>query len=392
LTIEINDKDVQEWLEECNTESTRNNYRYGIGIFFKWLQDAKGKTIQDYKDMDTKDRMHYALVFQKSKPMSEGRVYKSKRKRGFKTSDPKPLSNNAINSVLSALQSFTFHLNPDRPLPLKGKRIAIEEDMDSHDYSKEDLGKLYNFQDAKGKAIIAVASSCGLEVSSFLALDRQRVEKEIKILEEKTKADPNTPQYIFYDTIRGKTKVKGLCVLNPLAIESLKQWLPLNHSDNLFDMTRSGITKFMKSAARKANLTTTGRVRFHKIRSWVYTNLLRASFSSEEAKMIVHKAIPKSDSTYLKLKAGIQEKYPQVYDQFLNIRSTLNGSGIIKKDLAKTQSTVVELANEVQRLKAENERLRIDRTEMDKLKDQFEEVKKLFKEKELKRFEDLAKA
>jgi len=333
MTIEINDKDFSEFLEELKTESTRNIYSYGLGIFFKWLNESKGLTIADFKTMKTKDRVHYALVFQNSKPLGEGRIYKSKRKRGMKEAQPKPLSNNAINSVLSALQSFAFHLDPDRPLPLKGKRVAIEEDTTSHDYSKEDLGKLYDFQDAKGKAIIAVASSCGLEVKSFLALDRERVEAEIRALDEKTQLDPKTPQFIFYDTVRGKTHVKGLLVLNPLAIESLKVWLPQNPTKTLFDMTTSGITKFMHNAVKKANLELKGRVRFHKIRSWTYTNLIRAGFSSEESKIIVHKSIPKSDATYLKLKEGITEKYPQVYEQFLNIRSHMNGNGLKKVNL-----------------------------------------------------------
>jgi integrase len=339
MTYEINDKDVTEWLEECRSESTRNLYRYGLGIFLKWLETQKHLTITDYKAMTTKERIHNALLFQNSTPTSEGRTYKSKRKRGFKKLEPKPLSSNAINSVLTALQSFTQYLDPDRPLPLRGKRVQIEADTSSHYFSNGDLARLYDYQDAKGKAIIAVASACGFEVSALLNLDRNRVEQEIK------RADQENREFIFFEQTRGKTKVKRLCVLNPLAIQSLKEWLPQNPTETLFDMTKSGITKFMRRACKKANLQLTGRVRFHKIRAWTYNQLIRAGLSSEEAKFIIGKKIPVSDSTYLRLKQGIEEKYPKVYDNYLNI-----------KPLVKARD-IEEAKTEIQKRKSEYEQL-----------------------------------
>jgi hypothetical protein len=74
----------------------------------------------------------------------------------------------------------------------------------------------------------------------------------------------------------------------------------------------------MQRTAKKANLATTGPVRFHRIRAWTYNKLLQG-FSEPEAKYIVGKAIPHSDSTYLRLREGIERKYPKVYDEYLNI-------------------------------------------------------------------------
>lgn len=340
--MKIEDKDVDDFLAELKTPGTRRIYEFGLSFFARYL-DGQGKTLGDFKAMTTKERMHMALTFQNSHPKGEPRAYPSTRRKNPIVREARELSNNSINSVLTAVQSFCSFLDPDRPLPLKGKRIPLEEDVHGYDFLRGDLGKLYDSQDVRGKAIIACASSCGLDVSSFLALDRRRIEQELKILEGKTAQDPNTPQCVFYDTIRGKTKVKGLIVLNPLAVQSLREWLPLNPGDALFDITKSGMPKWLKSAVRKANLTVTGNVKFHKFRSWVMTNLIRAGFSDFEAKIVVHKKIPMGDSTYLKLKDGIVEKYPMVYEQYLNVKANGNGNGKVKQILVDQAKELAEM-------------------------------------------------
>jgi hypothetical protein len=222
------------------------------------------------------------------------------------------LSKNAINGVLTAIQSFCIYL--EKPLLLRGKRCGIEDDNHSHYFVNGDLEKMYDVSDYKGKAILACACSLGWEVSDFLVLNRKLVEDHIR------KADAEGRTFIYFKTVRTKTHVPRLAVLNPLAIQSLKQWLPLNPTDRLFDMTKSGITKFMQSTAKKAALNTTGTVRFHRIRAWTFNSLLKGGFSDAEAKYIVGKAIPHSDGTYLRLQEGIEQKYPKLYNEYLCIK------------------------------------------------------------------------
>lgn len=313
----VEDKDVSAWLSECRKKATRDAYTYATKLFFTWLKKQKNVSLDGFKCLSAKDMKHLVLEFQNSEPKGEGRIYKSKHKHrdtksNIRTLEPEPLSKNAINSVLTALQSFCMYL--EKPLLLKGKRVGIEDDTHSHYFANGDLGKMFDVCDLKGKAIIATATSLGWEVSDFLALDRTLVESHIK------KAEVEGKQFIFFECRRTKTNVPRLAVLNPLAIKSLKEWLAINPTKTLFDMTKSGITKFMKSTARKANINTTGSVRFHRIRAWVFNSLLKAGLSELEAKYIVGKAIPHSDATYLRLKEGIEEKYPQVYETYLNIK------------------------------------------------------------------------
>lgn len=317
MSKQINDKDVEAWLSECRTKSTREAYIYGSNLFFKWLLKEKSVNLEQFKQFSPKEIKTLLLQYQNSEPKGEGRVFKSKHvhrdtKTNIRVSEPKRLSKNAINMVLTAIQSFCMYL--DKPLLLKGKRVNSEDDTHSHYFANGDLEKMFDVCDLKGKAIIAVASSLGWEVSDFLALDRKLIEDHL------AKAESESKQHIYFPCTRTKTHVPRLAVLNPLAIRSLKEWLAVNPTNTLFDMTKSGITRFMISTAKKANLKTTGNVRFHRIRAWVFNSLLKAGFSEPEAKYIIGKGIPHSDGTYLRLQQGIEEKYPSYYEAYLNIK------------------------------------------------------------------------
>jgi integrase len=206
---------------------------------------------------------------------------------------------------------------------------------------------MYDVSDFKGKAILACAASLGWEVSDFLALDRTLVEQHLKRAEEEKQ------QYVYFQTTRSKTHVPRLAVLNPLAVEALKNWLPLNPTARLFDMTKSGISKFMQSTAKKANLTTTGSIRFHRVRAWVFNSLLKAGFSDSEAKYIVGKAIPHSDGTYLRLREGIEQKYPRFYNEHLNIKpqrvmipeDVKRENEDLKQRISQTEQKLADLEN-----------------------------------------------
>jgi len=314
----MKDRDVEAWLSECRTKSTRFIYSWRVNLFFKWLQTEKKLSLTDWKALTPKEMKTYALQFQNSEPKGEGHTFHSKHKHQDTKShehvlEPKRLSNNTVSGILTALQSFCVYL--EKPLAFKrGARFATEDDDHSHYFVNGDLAKMYDCSDYKGKAILAVATSLGWEVSDFLALDRPLVEAHLK------KAEEDKQQYVYFESRRTKTHVPRLGVLNPLAIEALKNWLPQNPTSTLFDMTDGGIVKFMQRCAKKANLTTTGPVRFHRIRAWTFNSLLKAGFSDSEAKYIVGKALPHSDGTYLRLREGIEQKYPKFYHEHLNIK------------------------------------------------------------------------
>jgi hypothetical protein len=144
--------------------------------------------------------------------------------------------------------------------------------------------------------------------------------------------------------------VARLAVLNPLVIKSIKEWLPMNSTNTMWDLSVNGIIKFVKVAANKANIVKTGNIRFHRIHAWTFNSLLKAGFSELEAKYIIGKQVPQSDATYLRLREGIEAKYLKVYEEHLNIkpdRVSPIAEGVVKQQ-----------ANEIDEMKKELEGLR----------------------------------
>lgn len=315
----LGDKDIEAWLSECRTKSTRQIYTYGANLFFTWLQKEKGLGLKqstdekgivvwnlEFKALSMKEMKTMLLQYQNSKPLSMGHQFKRKYL------PPKPLSINAISDVITAIQSFCMYL--EKPLRLKGKTLNREDDTHSHYFEEtSDLTKMYEICDLKGKAILATAASLGWGRADVLALKRDFIEAHLK------KAQVEGKEYVYFESKRIKTGVPCLGVLNPLAIKSLREWLAVSHESTLFYEYRSSITKFMLSTAKKANLVTTGNVKFHRIRAWTFNTLLRAGFNELAAKYIVGKAIPHSDSTYVRLRKDIEEKYPKLYGEYLDI-------------------------------------------------------------------------
>lgn len=124
----------------------------------------------------------------------------------------------------------------------------------------------------------------------------------------------------------------------------MKIWLAENKSENAVNITKSGIDKGLKALAKQSNLVTTGNVRFHRIRGWTFNSLLRAGFSELEAKYVCGKQISHSDSMYLRLKEIIEEKYPRLYDQFLNIKPQVNGGvKVLAEKVSEIEQTIADL-------------------------------------------------
>jgi integrase len=166
------------------------------------------------------------------------------------------------------------------------------------------------------KALLATACSQGWEISMFLEQKRDKVERRI------AHADQNGVQFVFFMDAREKTGEPRLCVLNPLAVECLKKYLAVRVDDDarLFPITADGVQKMLYRLAKDANLKTTGSLRFHNIRKWLMSRLSRCNFNEFQIKFVMGKSIGISDGVYLQtLQSEIEEKYPVVYNDYLNI-------------------------------------------------------------------------
>jgi hypothetical protein len=298
------------WLEECRSPNTRYQYEMRMRIFLEWY----GKPLSSFLALSPKDMRHVAVMFQneavagwKPKSRLNAKVY-----LGRPVPELKP---NTIIGVLTALGSFcAFN---DKPLRLRGKRMQVQIDLDSHSFSNADLARMFEIGTTQEKALIATLCSTGWEVSSVLGLDAGFIWNHV------CRAKENGQKFVYFLDQRKKTGVRRLGVLNPLALEWLGEWLKEWHGQTCFKFrTKEGVSDMLKRLARQGHVHTVGRVHTHSIRAWVISALSHAGFNEWQIKYVVGKSIPVSDATYLRtLQQEVEEKYPLAYEGYLNIYS-----------------------------------------------------------------------
>jgi hypothetical protein len=269
---------------------------------------------------------HVALVFQNEalagwKPTSRLNcvIY-----HGHTVPNLKP---NTIIAILTALGSFCAA--NDKTLRLRGKRLRIQIDLDSHSFTNVDLTRIFEVGTIQEKALVASLCSLGWEISSVLTLDMDFIRNHLD------RAKENGLKFVYFLDQRPKTGVRRLGVLNPLALEWLGEWLKEWHGQWIVQKgkkvwknacfkftTKEGVNDMLKRLARQGHVHTVGRVHLHSIRAWVISALSHAGMNEWQIKYIVGKSIPVSDATYLRtLQQEIEEKYPAAYEGYLNIYS-----------------------------------------------------------------------
>ncbi len=303
----VSNKSIEGWLNEFSNPSTRRMYKNRIQNFFA----ATGLSEEKLREMEPDD-IKSAIMNYRREALAKGE------------------KQNSVLAVIIAVRSYLAQINKSVKFR-RGMLGKVEADNESHVFTNGDLKQLFQVGDTQEKAIIATASSLGWEISSFLELERERVYRLIE------HAKANDEKFIFFEDTRSKTSEARLAVFNPLAIEWLSKYLETRKDDNpkLFPFTPDGIQKMLSRLAVNSGLKTTGGLRFHNIRKWLMSRLSRCGFNEFQIKFILGKAIGVSDRTYLQtLKVEIEEKYPTVYNDYLNIDFQA-ASGISKEQVKK---------------------------------------------------------
>ena len=325
--------DVLEWLRELKTDNTIRVWSWVTQRFFEWYAvNHEGQTAQDFAKVDPKAMAH-ELLFYQSHLQQHG------------------TSANTIRIAVTAIRSYCEYL--DKPLRLKNKIVKSEIDTSSHVFENGDLTAMFNVGDTKEKAILATMASLGWECEGVLELKREFIEQQLAI------ATSAGAKFVFFNAQRGKTHALRYGILNPLAIEWIQKWLAGHAStahEPLFNLTRSGLNKLLRRLATEAKIKTSGRVHSHLIRGWTMSQLSDAGFNEWEVKFAVGKAIPASDATYLRrLKNAIEDKYPKVYDQYLNINPPIIKETVKPEQVKSLEEQVKALTELVAEQKKEYE-------------------------------------
>lgn len=353
-------------MAEKRSHTTRRSYLYRIRKFLEY-HDI---TPEELLDMSPKEARTLALRYQ---------------------NENTALSNNTLLGRLTTVASFMDYY--DKTINWKrGTRVTPRPDTKSHVYTNGDLSKMFEVADTRDKAILALASSLGWEISGFVDLKRKTLRKLIDNAKE------NNEQFVYFKDTRQKTGQPRLGVLNPLALYWCDKWLKLSENSprreresdtinpitltakrrvsDIFDLTGNGIHNAMRKLAKKANLKLTGLPRFHNIRKWVMSGLSRSGFNEFQIKYVLGKAIPMSDQVYLQtLDQEIRERYPSAYENYLNLSTTISKD--LKKKIEDENKRLKEKVSKVESENAElNDRVKQLETKKDKRNGDIEELKK----------------
>lgn len=287
----MQNKTVSEWLSEYKNRKTRNDMNTRLEKFLA----SVNMSIEDLMKLTSKEAKHLVLQYQ-------AKQVKAK------------IPNNTILANITSVRALFKFL--EKPLVFGRGRLVQLQEGKKHSFSNGDLGKMFEVADLRGKAIIALGSSLGWGIGDALRLDRHEIETLIARAKEENK------QFTYFKKRRGKTNAKAYGILNPLAIEWVSKWLAKHKGKNLFDIKEDMVNKELQRLAIEANLKLLGKVSYHCFRGWVFNSLIKSGISEPESKYVVGKKLPISDSTYLTLEEGIQEKYQEAYEKYFNFTAT----------------------------------------------------------------------
>jgi hypothetical protein len=318
----LNNSTIQTWLN-AKKKTTHDTYKYNIARFFNQTNTSP----EALQAMDKRLLKQLILKYQADRQnLGDDR-------------------NSFLNSI-TAVQSYLISLEQDKEIKFRrGELLPVAVDNSSHCFSTADLYRLWQVGDTYEKAFIACACSLGFEISAMQNLKRSEVQGWL------LSAEQNNQETVFRLGTREKEHTPRLMVLNPLAIVCLKQFYALPNKDNdvpyLFPYSKAGVQKLLNRLATDSGLACNGRLRFHNIRKWFMSRLSYAGFNEFQIKLLTGKSINRADRVYLQsLQCEIEEKYPQVYNDFLNIAPLAVGT--VKSQFEQQQTRLTELEAQLQ--------------------------------------------
>jgi hypothetical protein len=247
----------------------------------------------------------------------------------------------------------------------KGKIAKAKSAKGEHEFNQTELAKMFYVADVRAKAVLSTAISLGFSVEQFSELKRDFIEPYVN------KAIAEKIDFIGFDYERKKEGVDSRSTLTPEAVNSLKAWFEyidqkrteqgLEKSEWVFPNGNCGhlneqtLNDIIKDLVKKANIATTGKVRFHLLRKFLMNALHDSGFDDWETKRAVGKEIPTTDATYLQgLSRRVSEKFPNAYD-YIKLSGYANKNHTRIEDL-ETKIQQMEIRQE--QMEMENKALR----------------------------------
>lgn len=320
-------------------------YKDRMNRFLEFIGLTDAELIESYKR--AKDRHEWA----KQIGLKAIAYYNDRVGKGYAT--------NTVRAEVSTVRAFcrdncTTLLIPRRKIA-KAKSAKNE-----HEFTREELAKMFYVADVRGKAVLATEIALGFSVKQFSELKRDLFESLIN------KAIAEKIDFLGFDYERTKTGVESRSHTTPEMTNSLKAWfeyidakrqekgLPKSEwvwaNGNGNHLDPQTLNDIIKDLVVKAQITTTGKVKFHLLRKFLMNAVHDAGFDSWETKRVLGKEIPTADATYLQgLSRKVTEKFPSAYD-YIRLTGYAN----------KNHTTIEQLQQQMQQMQIRMEEMAIE--------------------------------
>jgi len=341
-------KITEKWVSEAYPSASAVDswkHKDRLNNFFEFLGLTDSEFMEGYKRAQDKHEWAKRIGF---KVIA---FYNNRIAKGYAT--------NTARAETSTVRAFCRD-NCTTLIVARKKIAKAKSAKGEHEFTREELAKMFYVADVRDKAILSTAISLGFSAEDFAELSRDLIESLVnKALEQKI-------DFIGFDYERKKTGVESRSHLTPEARDSLKAWFEYidtkrgqkstwvwcNSNDN--HLTTQAINDVIKALVLKANITTTGKIRFHLLRKFLMNALHDAEFSTWEVKRAIGKEIPTTDETYLTgLSRKVSEKFHEVYE-YIRLTGYANKNALRIEEL---EQKIVQLEVKLEGLLIENQAL-----------------------------------
>ena len=353
----MNAQEFLDYIFESKAKNTAKSYRNALRNFAKWCKgeysvEALNEILNERKasleSEDTQEKRKFERLIEK--------WHRHQIRRGDSV-------NSARNRYVAVVQFFKyFDLDLKTSIiPSEVKKTVISE----RDYplTVEELRKMYQVADLRGRAILLMAKDLGLRLSDFRMI---RVEQLPNI-----KADP--PIQFSLETRKEHVWTKGY--LSAETDQVLKTYLSvlkkrkrpspyLWPSNGKHPLDEDSFGVWLKKLAEKAEIKTGNQhLTFHCFRRLLMRAAIETGVGLTAAKLMVGKAVAKSDETYI-AKAKLKEAFIKL-SKYLNVTGVEEVKQPLQKIIVQQEKEIASLQD---RMKVVLGQMEVQENEISELK------------------------
>jgi integrase len=343
------------YIAESKAKNTAKSYRNGLRHFAEWYKknysiEMLNEILQERKDS-----------LQSENPQEKRKFERLIEKWHRSQLDHNESVNTARNRYVAMAQFFKFFdldLNAAF-IPSEVKKTKISED--DYPLTVEDVRAMYQTADLRGRAILLMAKDLGLRLNDFRWLTIKQLpdldaEPPIPFNVETRKEHVQTKGFLSAETVQVLKAYKETLKDRPCSYcrgrgckeckgtgkrpESPYLW-PSNGTHPL-DEDSFGL--WLKNLAKKAGIKTGNqRLTFHCFRRLVMRAAIETGVGLTAAKLMVGKAVAKSDETYI-AKARLDEAFKKL-SKYLSVTGVEEDKKPLQEIIVQQESEIANLRN-----------------------------------------------